>query len=45
MEYLKSFFKSSLIVLISLLLGIFFCEAILRIKHSFIINYDIEMWK
>ena len=41
----KSFFKSSLIVLISLLLGIIFCEAILRIKHSFIINYDIEMWK
>ena len=45
MEYFKSFFKSSLIVLISLLVGVFFCEVILRIKHAYIINYDIEMWK
>ena len=42
---LKNFFKSSLIIILSVLIGVIFCEIILRIKHHYIINYDIEMWK
>lgn len=42
---IKRSFKSSLIVLTSFLIGIIFCELILRVKHHFVINYDIEMWK
>ena len=41
----KNFFKSSLIIILSVLIGVIFCEIILRIKHHYIINYDIEMWK
>jgi len=42
---LKKLLRSTLIVLISILVGLLICESILRIKHVFIINYDIEMWK
>ena len=42
---LKKLLRSTLIVSISLLIGLLICESILRIKHKFIINYDIEMWR
>ena len=42
---LKKLLRSTLIVIISILVGILICESILRIKHMFVINYDIEMWK
>ncbi len=42
---IKKLLRSTLIVSISLLVGLLICETILRIKHKFIINYDIEMWK
>ena len=45
MENFKSFLKSTLVVFISLIVGILFCEVILRVKHQYVINYDIEMWK
>jgi len=41
----KKFLRSTLIVFISLLVGLLICESILRIKHKFIVNYDIEMWR
>ena len=41
----KKLLRSSLIVLISVLVGLLICESILRVKHMFVINYDIEMWK
>ncbi len=45
METIKKILKSTLLVFISLIIGIVFCEFILRAKHHFVINYDIEMWK
>ena len=42
---IKKLLRSTLIVSISFLIGLLICETILRIKHKFIINYDIEMWK
>ena len=42
---LKKLLRATLIVLISVLVGLLICESILRIKHMFVINYDIEMWK
>ena len=42
---IKKLLRSTLIVIISILVGILICESILRIKHMFVINYDIEMWK
>ena len=38
-------FKSIIAILISLFLGLTFCEILLRIKHQYVIDYDIEMWK
>ena len=45
MEPVKKLLKSTLLVFISLIVGIIFCELILRAKHHFVVNYDIEMWK
>lgn len=45
MTSIKNLLKSTLIILFSFLIGILFCELILRVKHHYIINYDIEMWK
>ena len=45
MNLIKNFLKSFLIIIISLSIGILLCEIILRIKHNFLINYDIEMWR
>ena len=45
MNQINKIFKSIFLVFISLLIGIIFCELILRAKHHYIINYDIEMWK
>tara|TARA_B100000035_G_scaffold249362_1_gene218166 strand:- start:2659 stop:3630 length:972 start_codon:yes stop_codon:yes gene_type:complete len=42
---LKKLLRSTLLVSVSLLVGLLICESILRIKHKLIINYDIEMWK
>ena len=40
----KTFITISLI-LFGTISSIFFCEVLLRVKHSIIPNYDIEMWK
>ncbi len=42
---LRNFLKTFIIVLFSTLIGILFCELILRIKHHYVIDYDVEMWK
>ena len=42
---LKKYFFSISLILFLLIFSIVFCEILLRIKHSVIINYDIEMWK
>ena len=41
----KNLIKTLSLIFLSLLIGIILCEMILRIKHHFLINYDIEMWK
>ena len=41
----KDRFNSFLLVIISVIFTFFLCEIILRVKHSLIPNYDIEMWK
>tara|TARA_B100000767_G_C19746321_1_gene528694 strand:- start:181 stop:1152 length:972 start_codon:yes stop_codon:yes gene_type:complete len=45
MKLIQNITLKSLFILISILIGLGFSEAVLRIKHSFIPNYDIEMWK
>ncbi len=45
MNQIKTLSKSILIVLLSSLIGLFFCELILRVKHHYVVDYDIEMWK
>ena len=45
MRLVKNFFFSVLFIFLSFLIGLIICESILRVKHSLIINYDIEMWK
>ena len=45
MNQIKTLSKSVLIVLLSSLIGLFFCELILRVKHHYVVDYDIEMWK
>ena len=42
---IKNIIFKTIFVLISIFIGIILCELTLRIKHSFFINYDIEMWK
>ncbi len=42
---ISSFFKILISVFFSIFLSILLCEFILRVKHKFLINYDIEMWK
>ncbi len=42
---IKNIIFKTVFVLISIFIGITLCELTLRIKHSFFINYDIEMWK
>jgi hypothetical protein len=37
--------KKTTSVLLSLLVGILLCELILRVKHYFVLDYDIEMWR
>ncbi len=41
----KKHFFTILLVLFGTISSIIFCEVLLRIKHSIIPNYDIEMWK
>ena len=41
----KNFLKTITIIFLSFFIGILFCELILRVKHHYIVNYDIEMWK
>ena len=41
----KNFLKTITIIFLSFIIGILFCELILRIKHHYIVNYNIEMWK
>jgi hypothetical protein len=41
----KNFFFTILLVLFGIISSIIFCEILLRVKHSIIPNYDIEMWK
>ena len=42
---LKKYFFTILLVLFGIIFSIVFCELLLRVKHSIIPNYDIEMWK
>ena len=42
---LKKYLFTIFLFLISLFFALTFCEIILRVKHSIIPNYDIEMWK
>ena len=42
---IKKILSSFFIIIFSFLIGILICESVLRVKHKFIINYDIEMWK
>ena len=41
---MKKFFIIFFLV-ISILFSLVFCEALLRVKHSLVPNYDIEMWR
>ena len=41
----KKYFFTILLVLFGIISSIIFCELLLRVKHSVIPNYDIEMWK
>ena len=41
----KDFITTFFLIISSIILAVIFCEVGLRVKHSLIINYDIEMWK
>lgn len=45
MDKIKLLSRSIIIILISSLIGLVFCELILRVKHYYVVEYDIEMWK
>ncbi len=45
MDKIKLLSRSILIILLSSLIGLVFCELILRVKHYYVVEYDIEMWK
>ena len=45
MNLIKNFLKSFIVIFVSFSIGILLCEIILRVKHNFLINYDIEMWR
>ena len=38
-------FKKIISIFLSLLIGLLLCEGILRVKHYFVLDYDIEMWR
>jgi hypothetical protein len=42
---LKKYFFTILLIIFGFIFSIIFCEILLRVKHSIIPNYDIEMWK
>ena len=42
---INNFLKILVSIFLSVLFAILICETVLRVKHKFIINYDIEMWK
>ena len=37
--------KKSITIFLSLIIGLLICEGILRVKHYFVLDYDIEMWR
>jgi hypothetical protein len=39
------FFKKIILIFVSILLSVLFCEVVLRVKHYFVLDYDIEMWR
>ena len=45
MKFLKNILINFFYISLSIFVGIMICELALRIKHSIIPNYDIEMWK
>jgi len=45
MQKILNFSKNILLIIISSIFIIVVCELFLRLKHSIIPNYDIEMWK
>ena len=45
MKLIKNIFFNFFFIFLSFLIGLIICESVLRIKHSLIPNYDIEMWK
>lgn len=42
---MKNFLLYIILLAISIVFAFIFCEVILRVKHSLVPNYDIEMWK
>ena len=38
-------FKKITSIFLSFILGLLLCEGILRIKHYFVLDYDVEMWR
>ncbi len=45
MKLIRNLLIKIFFVITSFLIGLIICETALRIKHSLIPNYDIEMWK
>ena len=45
MKFIKNFIINFFFISLSILSGLIVCELALRIKHSIVPNYDIEMWK
>ena len=45
MRFLKNFIINFFFIFLSIFYALLICELTLRIKHSIIPNYDIEMWK
>jgi len=45
MKFLKNFIINFFFIFLSIFSTLIVCELVLRIKHSIVPNYDIEMWK
>ena len=45
MKLIKNILINIFFISSSLLIALIICESVLRIKHTLILNYDIEMWK
>ena len=41
----SNIFKILISILFSIIISVLLCEIILRVKHYFLVDYDIEMWR